>query len=309
MMSRRSVRYRRYLGLLAALCILVAAAYGMGSTVTHSDARITYDGDHHATADRVHHDMDTVQDSTGDTERYTSTTQASQRVRGDGDQIQVEQSTIGDGTVHRRVEQTGDGVHASQQVRDTAPDTVRDTAERDDRHTSPKRTRKKDAQPVKKIFVIIDPAANRTTPPQQEQPRQNDTDTGPNATDGQQPPEQNRSDGQDGNDTAGVPGSGQLPPTVPQNGNGTDSGTGNPPENLTGPNGGEIENGQENGITDLTPRDGARLLGDRYQTPPAGTQEEPAVQQRRLGLLDRILLFLRQLVAGIINWFARAGPL
>jgi hypothetical protein len=142
------------------------------------------------------------------------------------------------------------------------------------------------------VIIIIKP---RRVPPKKQTP-----DAPPADGNGTTPPDP-------------VPGNNTTEPPVPEipdndTGDRTDgNGINEPPTNLTDPNGTDI-GGNRSGAVHLTPPGGAPLLGDRYQTPPRETPEQPP-DVERVGILDRILLFLRGIIAAILNWFARLGTL
>lgn len=244
------------------------------------------------------------------TSTASSGIQARQSVHSDGSGTRVTQSTTGDGTVTRWIEQTEGGIRASQQARGMEPS---GTVHKSHTYRVKKRTvdganytrKVRKTKDGTTIIIIIRPGDG--VPPQNRTP-----DTPPADGNGTVPPPMNEipePPAVPDNDTTGEPPEPEEPvnPGLPGNDTGDGDGDTELPVNLTEPNGSDIV-GNASGVTNLTPPEGAPLLGDRYQTPPGDTPEQPP-DVDRLGIFERILLFLRGILAAILNWFARLGTL
>jgi hypothetical protein len=281
----------------------------MGGTTEHtfSDKMATdpyYNADREAAGQYRDTSANTMDDNTYDdtTQEHTSSiTTSEQYVTQKDGEIHVRQSSSGDGTVERHVEKTEDGISASQQVTHTEKTTTDDSmtdAEPEEADNGAVQPDLDDGQENGDGDVdgnrqvgdnttdmpddaVTDNATLPDTDPD------NMTDVPENVTDGVDIPE----NGTD--DIDGVPGNGVT----------------NASDTVTELNG-TIDDGSipDAAVVDLTPRSGARILGDRYQTPPAETAPDPQVQ-RQLSLRGRIKLFLQGIIDSVRTWFARAGTL
>ncbi len=287
------------IGILVTIIATCTLVYGMGNTAYYHDETVHH---YQETPDtRTTEDMDSAADHTSRTYHETdnsmktgdssSVTRSEQHVQQKDGDTYVEQSTSGDGTVKRNVETSEDGIRASQHLRHTDKNTY------DPGYTKQKKTNRSDRD---------------------DEERQPETDPGDAESDDQDDEDDADTDTSDVTDddttldevlenVTDELDNGDMNETVHDTED--DNGVADSPRNLT--NGtGTIDDGTgvDDGVIDITPRSGARILGDQYQTPPAETEQEPDVQPR-LSLWDRITLFLRGLIDGVLNWITRAGRL